>query len=252
MLTLKELEPRVHEITLEGVIEKSDIDTARRELAPLLDGDAPIGLVIRAEALTDMTGDAIVEDLRYEFSLLPKWSKIARLALVTDKQAFSAILRWIAPVLPMIDMRVFPSSEVDAARAFAADLPPVPAPPGPGIRMLADGRDGVIAWELDGHVSREDVAQIFAPLEKLTAGGRKVNLLVRIKSYDGFDMSLLTDADFLGAKFGAIRHIGRYALVGAPDWMSGLLALAGPMMPFEIRQFDFAEEDAARQWVGLS
>lgn len=252
MLTLTELQPGVHELTLEGVIERADIETARRELTPLLEGAGRIGLVVRAEGMTDITADAIIEDLRYEFSMLPKWAQIARMAVVSDKQAFAALVRWIDPVLPMIEMRAFPASQVEAARAFAANLDDAPAPEGPGVRMLADGSDGVIAWEFDGRVSREDVARVFGPLEKATEGGRKVNLLVRFKSYEGFDLSLLTDGDFLGRKVDAVRHIARYAVVGAPPWMGGMLGMVAPMMPFEIRQFTLDEEAEARQWVGMA
>jgi hypothetical protein len=42
-----------------------------------------------------LTTEALVEDMRFEFSLLPHWAKIARMAVVTEFQASAALLRWV-------------------------------------------------------------------------------------------------------------------------------------------------------------
>lgn len=140
MLTVKELKPHVYELTLKGIVEKADIERMERELAPALKGEGPLGLVVRAEEWRDVTADAMAEDMKFEFGLLTQRAKIAKMAVVTDLQAFSALLKWIDPILPMIGMRSFHSSEVAAAETFASDLSGrASAAGGPGIRLLADG-----------------------------------------------------------------------------------------------------------------
>ncbi|WP_417605906.1 STAS/SEC14 domain-containing protein [Primorskyibacter flagellatus] len=77
MLKLKELKPKVWELTLTGVLEKDDIATMERELTPALQGDGPLGLIVRAEEWKDITADAMAEDAKFEFGMLAQWSKIA-------------------------------------------------------------------------------------------------------------------------------------------------------------------------------
>ncbi len=123
MLTVKELKPNVYELTLRGVIEKSNIETMERELTPALQGDEQIGLIIRAKGWKDINADALAEDMKFEFGLLTRWAKIAKMAMVTDLQAVSALLKWIDPVLPRIEMRSFGASDAAADEAFVSDLP---------------------------------------------------------------------------------------------------------------------------------
>lgn len=251
MLTVKELKPQVYELTLKGVVEKADIETMERELTPALKGDGPLGLVIRAEDWTDLTADAMAEDMKFEFGLLPQWAKIAKMAIVTDLQAFSALFRWIDPILPMIEMRAFPSSEAAEAHAFASDLPDrATAGSGPGIKLLADGSNGVVAFEVDGRITEKDVDAVFAPLEGVMESDAKINVLAKFTRWDGFDPALLMDRSTMGSKFGMIGHLKRYAIVGAPAWMRGMVSAMGPMMPFEMRFFEARDEAEARSWVG--
>lgn len=250
MLKVKELKPNVWELTLEGVLDKGDIETMERELTPALKGDHPLGLIVRAEGWKDMTAGAIAEDARFEFGMLAQWSKIAKMAFVTDLQAFAALLKWIDPILPMIDMKSYGSSDVAAAVAFASDLPRKSATdPGGGVTLLSDGSDGLIAYEVNGRITAEDVDKVLAPLEPHLKGDRKVNLLVRFKNYEGFDPAILMDGSLMGSKMSAIAHLGRYAVVGAPEWVKTIISGVAPMMPFEMHLFDAADDAAAWTWV---
>lgn len=249
MLKVKELSPHVYELTLQGVVEKADIETMERDLTPILKGEGPLGLVVRAEGWQDLTANAMAEDMKFELGLLTQWGKIAKMAFVTDLQAFSAVLKWIDQILPMIEMKSFNSSEIAAAEAFAADLPARPATTGHGITLLADGSDGVLAYEIDGLITKEDVREVMEPLTPILQGDRKINLFAKIKNYGGFDPAILADSSFMGTKMRAISHVGRYAIVGAPSWMKSVVSWMAPMIPFEMRLFDSAEEDAAWAWV---
>lgn len=250
MFKVKELKTNVWELTLTGVLEKDEIKTMERVLTPVLKGDGPLGLIVRAEGLKDMTANAMAEDAKFEFGMLAKWSKIAKMAVVTDLQAFAAVLKWIDPILPMIDMKAFGSSDVAAAEAFASDLPTkLVAASGSGVNLLSDGKDGVLAYEIDGRITADDVDKLLAPLEAHMKGNETINLLVRFKDYDGFDPAILINGSVMGSKMSAIAHLGRYAVVGAPKWMAAMGGTVAAMMPFEMRMFDASEDDVAWDWV---
>jgi len=249
MLALRELKPRIFEITLSSVVDSSDIDRMKRELKPALEADGKMGMILHLEALDDVTGDALIVDARYDFSMLPQWSKVARVAVVTDKQEFEALLNWFDPILPMIDFRIFPSAEKDAAEDWASDLAASDTVEDTGARVLENGSDGLLMCEIDGKTTEEDFDQVFVAFDRAVGRHDKINLMVRVKDYEGFDLRLLGDKDTLTSKFGAIGKIGHYAVVGAPGWMRAMIRTMGPLMPIEICAFDAAEDDAARQWA---
>lgn len=249
MIAVKELKPRIFEVTLSGVVEASDIESMKRDLTPALEAEGRMGLVLRLEDLDDMTGDALIADARFEFSMLPQWSKVARVAVVTDKQAFEALLNWFDPVLPMIEFRSFAPSDVETARSWASELPDAGEAAGPGVRVVEDGSDGVLVFEINGKMTEAGVEQVFAAFDRAVEKHGKVNLMVRVTDYEGFDLGLLGDRDFMTAKFGAIGKVGRYAIVGAPGWMRTMVQGIGPLMPIEMRAFDTEEDAKARDWA---
>lgn len=249
MLTVKELKPRIFEITLSGVVEASDIERMKRDLTPALEADSKMGLVLRMEDLADVTGDALIADTRFEFSMLPQWSKVEKVAVVTDKQAFEALINWFDPILPMIEFRTFSPTEAAAAESWAADLAKTTTGAGPGVQVVEDGSDGLLVFEIDGKMTEEGIDQVFAVFDKAVAQRGKINLMVRVKDYEGFDLGLLGDKDTMASKFGAIGKVGRYAVVGAPGWMTATVQTMGPLLPFEMRSFDASEDAAAQQWA---
>jgi len=220
-----------------------------RELTPALMGDDPIGLIVRAETWADITGDAMAEDAKFEFGLMTKWSKIAKMAIVTDLQAIAAMLKWVDPLLPMIDMRSFGASDVAAAEAFVSDIEAKPMTASAAVTLLSDGSDGLIAYEIDGRITPEDVDKVLGPLDAHMRGDKKVNLLVRVKMFDGFDPAILTNGSLMGTKVNAISHLRRYAIVGAPKWMTTIIGGVGGLIPVEMKTFDPSEDDAAWTWV---
>ena len=249
MLTVKELKPRIFEITLSGLVEASDIETLKRDLTPALEAEGKMGIVLRMEDLDDVTGDALIADTRFEMSMLPQWSKVARVAVVTEKQAFEALLNWFNPILPMIEFRTFAASEASAAESWAVELPKPDAVDGPGLHVVEDGTDGLLVFEIDGRLTDEGADRVFAAFDRAVEMHGKINLMVRVKDYEGFDLSLFGDRDFMTSKFGAIGKVGRYAVVGAPGWMRTTVQVMEPLIPIEMRAFDASEDTVAHDWA---
>ena len=87
------------------------------------------------------------------------------------------------------------------------------------------------------------------PLQKAFEKDEKIDVLVRMKNYAGFDPSILAQRSVLSVKLSSISHIRRYAIVGAKDWMKNVVGMFAPMFPNEIQFFDAAKEDEAWAWV---
>lgn len=249
MLSVKELKPRLFEVTLAGVVNASDIGTMKRELTPALEAKGKMGLILNVADLDDLTGDALIADAKFEMSMMAQWNKIARVAVVTDQQAFEAILNWFDPILPMIDFRSFAPGDVAAAQDWAGEAAKADKADGPGLRVIEEGSDGLLMFEIDGKLTSEAADQVFAVFDRAVEKHGKINLMVRVTDYEGFDLGLLGDRDTMMSKFGAVGKVGRYAIVGAPGWMRTMVQTMGALVPIDMRSFDASEDAEARNWA---
>ncbi len=88
--------------------------------------------------------------------------------------------------------------------------------PLPAIRRIDTDRDDLCALEVAGHFTSNDLENAYGLLEGAYAMHDKVDLLVRIKDYDGFDWGAVFDESTIRGKAQALRHIRNYAVVGGP------------------------------------
>ena len=122
--------------------------------------------------------------------------------------------------------------------------------PLPAIRRIDTDRDDLCALEVAGHFTSNDLENAYGLLEGAYAMHDKVDLLVRIKDYDGFDWGAVFDESTIRGKAQALRHIRNYAVVGGPGWMRAVLAVFGPLTSIRTKHFDIAEESKAWAWIG--
>ena len=119
----------------------------------------------------------------------------------------------------------------------------------PALTQIETERDDVYAFEIDGHVSREEMDEAYRTLEEAYEKHDKINLLVRMGRYDGFDWSALFSEATYVSKFHAIRHLRRYALVGGPAWAANAISFFGPLFRMDVKHFDLDAEAEAWKWI---
>jgi len=112
MISLRKLDDTTLEITLGGTLTRDDIRKCEGEMKALLAQKGRLGLVFDMSNLSDMTADALAEDLPFELSLMPQLPRFAAMAMVSDKQWVAAICNYIKPWLPNVHMAVFAPGEV--------------------------------------------------------------------------------------------------------------------------------------------
>jgi hypothetical protein len=120
----------------------------------------------------------------------------------------------------------------------------------PAIRRLDTDRDDVFAFDVVGRVTASDVENIYGLLEGACAFHDKIDMLVRIKDYEGVDWdAAMRDFGLLG-KTHALTHIRLYAVVGGPGWVGPLVAVFNPLFRVKMKHFSEMEEAAAWKWIG--
>ena len=117
------------------------------------------------------------------------------------------------------------------------------------IKRLDSSRPDLFVYEMDGHLTSQDVTELYGTLEKAYADHDKVDLVVKLTNLDGWDWSAaFTETTWVG-KTHALKHIRRYAVVGAPVWMKTVIAVFDPLFSMEMRCFDADEMELALAWA---
>jgi hypothetical protein len=119
----------------------------------------------------------------------------------------------------------------------------------PNIRKLDTHRSDLFAFEVTGHITAGDIENIYGLLNEAYATHPKIDLLVRMTNYEGWDWDVVTREATMVGKTKALKHIRRYAVVGGPDWVAAMIRFFDPFFGVEMRHFTKAEEDAAWAWL---
>ncbi len=119
----------------------------------------------------------------------------------------------------------------------------------PAIRRIDTSRADLCALEIVGRLTTADVENAYGIVEAEFASHDRIDLLVKVSDYEGFDWASAFNLDILRRKMRAIGHIGHYALVGGPGWLHMLTRGSALFLSMEIRCYQAAEEVEAWKWL---
>jgi len=119
----------------------------------------------------------------------------------------------------------------------------------PHIRKIDTPRDDLFAFEVTGHVSAADVENVYGLLAAAYSTHPRIDLLVRLTDYEGWDWNVISHEVALMNKTKALKHIRRYAVVGGPPWVAAMVRFFDPFFSVEMKPFDIGDEDAAWAWL---
>lgn len=115
------------------------------------------------------------------------------------------------------------------------------------IVELKESEGNTIGFRLTGKLTHEDYEFMVPQLEKLMEKEGKVNALMLLEDFDGWEMRAAWDDLSMGVKH--FNDFERIALVGHEDWEEWMATLAKPFTTSQIRYFDAAKLDEAWSWV---
>lgn len=106
-------------LTLDGVVEAQDILATKEAMETAFQGQSVLNLVVDMSDWTDITGDAIHDDMALELKMLGKLGRIDRVALISDKKWVGAVANFFGPWLPGTEVGHFTSAARDDALTWA-------------------------------------------------------------------------------------------------------------------------------------
>lgn len=245
-------------LRLHGLVSSEDVDHAIDAVEAAIASGPAIGLVVDMSDLDDASVGALARDARFELSMLGRLDRFARLAIVGAPAWINAMAGVAGGVIPGVRVRSFDQGEIALATSWAKERTSDEATTteivsdradGPGIMRLPSPREDLIAFSIDGAMEADAVAPIVDDMLARFERGETIDLFGRIDRIGSIDWGMVSDERFRRMKIGALTHVRRYAIVGAPDWMEAAAKLAARVASVDIRTFDRDEENEAWAWL---
>lgn len=244
-------------VQLSGKLSAQDV----RDYQALLDAHIeqhrqtrPLALLVDISELEDLGPGALASGTRADLDFVRHSHHFARLALVTDKHWPDLLWKVAAVFLPHVQMRRFAASERAAALAWASE--PLASleqalVASPALRILPSSSDSLLAFEINGAVTRSSVASVLPAMRSMLDRHEKIDVLAHFKHFGGIEPALYLQPGLMSMKVHAIPKVRRYALVAAPSWMNTLIRTLQPLFSsMEMRSFAEAELGEAWEWLG--
>ena len=238
---------------LSGKLTADDIANAYKATDEKLKDNERISFFAEVDDSMGLTVEGAIKDLTEAVGQFGKLSRYYRAAIVTKSGWLGTLARVEGLVFSSIDVRVFPPDERDKAFAWASEQPePLPKleEPSPSIHVLHTTNDNVFAYEVTGRLREKDIKSAIEAFKPYLDRDGKVNVLGRLKKFNGFDLLAVLDDDLIKMKFKSSSKVERYAIVGASSWVRNFLELMNPLVGAEIKTFDEADEADAWEWIG--
>jgi hypothetical protein len=213
-----------------------------------LSGNDKTHMFIEAVGFGGFEAAHLPEYLRRALPLLGKLGRFGRIAVVSDQAWVRAAARIESALLPNIGYEVFDIDQREQALAWVEGRESRPRDA--GIHVVETSRPDVLAFEIDGKLTRRDLEAVAERFSAAMAGKAPTRVLGRISRLDGAELGGLVDDDLIRMKFAALDSVERYAIVGGPAWLAGWVSIIDRLAKAEIRYFQLREEASAWEWVG--
>jgi hypothetical protein len=252
MLEIKHLADDQIELVVTGKTEKEDVDAAIKALEAAQPESGKLHLIMDLSGFSGMTMEALMSDLRYGITHLNSLDRYGRAAVITDADWMEALV-WIEDkVLRRIDIACFEPDERDQALAFINGEDPRKKHYEPSVIRVPADRDDILAFRIHDKLREADAKAIFGILGDAYERHDKVDLLVIIDDFEGFEPSMMFESDLWSGKWNAISNVRKYGVIGGPSFARGAASFFGAFLPMEIRTFERGDEKDAWQWIGAT
>ncbi len=119
----------------------------------------------------------------------------------------------------------------------------------PAITRRASSRPTLLAFEIAGKVRKVDIEEMARQIEEAFDAYDRIDILLIMSDFEGLDAGAVFDREALGAQVRSVRHVHKYAVVGAPAWARAMIEFSDFLSPVDAKTFDLAEEAEAWAWV---
>ena len=119
-----------------------------------------------------------------------------------------------------------------------------------GVVPIPTAHEHVHAFDITGDLDATGMGEMAEILNTAfdTHDG-KINILLRFKDFETSDATAGTTLSAIKAQIRSLTHVGRYAVVGAPQAAETMIRFFSHIIPVDARTFAADEEQAAWEFV---
>lgn len=118
------------------------------------------------------------------------------------------------------------------------------------ISEIATDTAKVHAFRVNGHIDDDASEELAEHMNAVFDRSDKVNMLLDLTGFTGSDWDSMLDGDVITSRFRALRHVERYAVIGAPEKAAKMITLMDKIIPVQAKAFDASESAQAWEFVG--
>jgi hypothetical protein len=175
--------------------------------------------------------------------------RYGRIAVVSDDKFVRGWSRFESAMLPGVHYEIFHAREADRALQWVEGK--IALPHKAAIQLLETDNPLVLAYAFDGTLTKTDLDQVIDAVQpRLDRELGPISVLARVGELLFSEPASLLHERYFNFKKTALARVERYAVVGGPAWLRMMVKATAPLMPFDLRYFDPADEKEAWDWVG--
>jgi len=118
------------------------------------------------------------------------------------------------------------------------------------INMHDESGGKVFVVKLIGTLAKEDYRPLVIEFSRLAKEHGKLSVLLDMTRFEGWDAAALWQEIKFDTKH--MSEMERLAVIGEKRWQQAIATFAKPFTPAEVRYFDTAEAEQARQWIAAA
>lgn len=233
-----------------GKVSRAEMEEMLDRIEAAIDANETVHFFCSIADYDGFETDGLPDIMARGWKLIGKREKLGRIAVVTD----TSWLRWAArlesALLPGISYETFTMDERDRALAWVEGKEEMPHRE--AFTFIETDDPEILGFELNGRVSAQEMERVSDDLNDRLEHGSPKRMLGRFTHYRGFSPAGIMDEDFWAMKRDMIRTLDRYALVGAPNWMTSMIRALDPLFRVEVRCFESDAEADAWAWLGAT
>lgn len=235
-------------VRITGKLAHDELQTVTERLERSLNAQEKTHVFVELVDYDGFPWSALGDYLPRAAKLLGQLERFGRVAIVTDIGWIRLAARVESALLPGIRYELFTPDERAQALAWVegrSELPHRAA-----TTLLTTDDPDVFGFALSGRIGAEEMHRLVARVRKLLDGRPgPVRVLGRFTALSLPEPGGI-DAEFVKMKLSALARVERYAVVGGPPWLAGILAALAPLLKLEMRHFGAGEEAEAWGWLG--
>jgi SpoIIAA-like len=232
-----------------GQLRRDDLTDLIERLKTALATNAKTHMFLQIRDLKNIDWRGVMDAAPHGLSLLADLNRFGRIAVVSDDKWVRTWTRVESALLPFVHYEFFHWRERQRALDWVAGRSDEPH--AAALKLIDTNNPLVIAFELDGTITRRDIDRAMAKLEpRLRSELGPLNVLARVGEVTVSEPTSILDEHYIEFKKDVLARVDRYAVVGGPWWHELMVKALAPVLPFELRHFNREDEQAAWNWVG--